>query len=192
MEITSEQILIHKLKDGDREAMKNLYGLYSGYLTAVCSRYIPDYDSLKDILQDSFVKIFMSIDRFEYRGEGSLKAWIRKIAVNEALKFLKRSSKDNTVSTDSIPDIPDNQEEEDLKTEDIPESVIQEMIIKLPDGYRTIFNLYVFEEMSHKEIASMLGIKENSSASQLHRAKAMLAKWINEYRKTSGLSNRIL
>ena len=192
MEITSEQILIHKLKDGDREAMKNLYGLYSSYLTAVCSRYIPDYDSLKDILQDSFVKIFMSIDRFEYRGEGSLKAWIRKIAVNEALKFLKRSSKDNIVSTDSIPDIPDNQEEEDLKTEDIPESVIQEMIKKLPDGYRTIFNLYVFEDMSHKEIASMLGIKENSSASQLHRAKAMLAKWINEYRKTSDLSNRIL
>ena len=85
-----------------------------------------------------------------------------------------------------------NQEEEDLKTEDIPESVIQEMIKKLPDGYRTIFNLYVFEDMSHKEIASMLGIKENSSASQLHRAKAMLAKWINEYRKTSDLSNRIL
>ena len=65
----------------------------------------------------------------------------------------------------------------------------QDMIKRLPDGYRTIFNLYVFEEMSHKEIAAMLGIRENSSASQLHRAKALLAKWINEYRKSSDLKN---
>ncbi len=168
--------------------MKDLYGLYSGYLTAVCSRYIPDPDSMKDVLQDSFVKIFSSFDRFQYRGEGSLKAWMRKITVNEALKYIGRTAKDVRVSMDRMPDVPDTPDE-DLQTGNIPASVIQDMIKRLPDGYRTIFNLYVFEEMSHKEIAAMLGIRENSSASQLHRAKALLAKWINEYRKSSDLKN---
>lgn len=188
MKSTSEQRLVYNLKNGDREAMKDLYGLYSGYLTAVCSRYIPDPDSMKDVLQDSFVKIFSSFDRFQYRGEGSLKAWMRKITVNEALKYIGRTAKDVRVSMDRMPDVPDTPDE-DLQTGNIPASVIQDMIKRLPDGYRTIFNLYVFEEMSHKEIAAMLGIRENSSASQLHRAKALLAKWINEYRKSSDLKN---
>lgn len=180
----SEQTLTKGLKNGDRGAMKNLYGLYSGYLNAVCSRYVLDKNTVKDILQDSFVKIFSSIDKFEYRGPGSLKAWITRITVNETLKYLRKSAKDMmTVDYDSLTDddLPDSGDE-DMDVEDIPPSEIQKMIRRLPDGYRTIFNLYVFEDMSHKEIADLLGIKENSSASQLHRAKALLAKWINEYR----------
>ena len=90
----SEQTLTKGLKNGDRGAMKNLYGLYSGYLNAVCSRYVLDKSTVKDILQDSFVKIFSSIDKFEYRGPGSLKAWITRITVNETLKYLRKSAKD--------------------------------------------------------------------------------------------------
>ncbi len=168
--------------------MKDLYGLYSGYLYTICSRYIADRDTARDILQDCFVKIFTSIGRFRYRGEGSLKAWMGRIVVNESLKYLQKAGRtDFIVRPDVLPDVPeDTGESPDI--EHIPPSVIQEMIRRLPDGYRTIFNLYVFEDKSHKEIASMLGIRENSSASQLHRARAMLARWINEYKKKTGAS----
>ena len=81
-----------------------------------------------------------------------------------------------------LPDIPDDEADRDLDVDGIPASVIQDMIRRLPDGYRTVFNLFVFEDMSHKEIARTLGIKENSSASQYHRAKALLAKWLKDYR----------
>ena len=164
--------------------MKYLYGLYAGYLNAVCSRYIPDREAAKDVLQDSFVRIFSSAGTFRYRGEGSLKAWMKKIVVNGALKYLQKSSRNCFVTgLDNFQDIPDDGFDEDYGMNAVSPAVIQEMIRKLPDGYRTIFNLYVFEDKSHKEIAKILNIKENSSASQLHRAKALLAKWIREYIK---------
>lgn len=183
----SEQTLAAKLKDRDRIAMKSLYDLYSGFLTAVCSRYILDSEDVRDVLQESFIKIFSGIDKFEFRGPGSLKAWISRIVVNESLKFLKKTSKEDFILSGEYEGpadgIADDITDEDLDVEEVPMEVIQEMIRKLPTGYRTIFNLYVFEDKSHKEIAGILGIKENSSASQLHRAKAMLAAQINEYKQ---------
>lgn len=158
--------------------MKALYGRYVGYLTAVCARYIADDDEVKDILQDSFIKIFQSMDRFTYRGEGSLKAWMTRIVVNDALKALRR--KKPLPLSPVLADIP---EDEDPAFDRVPLDVLQGMIRRLPEGYRTVFNLFVFEEKSHKEIASLLGIKENSSASQLFHAKAMLARWIKDYIK---------
>lgn len=188
MQKTPEQILAEELAKGDRQAMKDLYGLYSGYLYTICSRYITDRDAVRDVLQDSFVKIFSSVGKFRYRGEGSLKAWMGKIVVNQSLKYLQKAVKtDFIVHPEVLPDIPEDSNESPVLA-NIPQPVIYDMIRRLPDGYRTIFNLYVFEDKSHKEIASMLGIKENSSASQLHRAKAMLAKWINEYREKTGAS----
>ena len=158
--------------------MKVLYGRYAGYLTAVCARYIPDDDEVKDILQEAFIKIFQSMDRFSWRGEGSLKAWMTRIVVNDALKSLRRK-KPRPLSEA----LSNRAEEEEPAFAAVPLPVIQQMIRKLPDGYRTVFNLYVFEDKSHKEIASLLGIKENSSASQLHHAKALLGRWIKEYIK---------
>lgn len=162
--------------------MKALYDQYAGYLTAVCSRYIDNKEDIRDLMQESFIRIFSSIGSFEYRGEGSLKAWMSRIVTNNTLKHIRDNINKGLISIDdNIPDIPD----EDIpEISNIPPSVIQEMIRKLPEGYRTVFNLFVFEEKTHKEIAGLLGIKENSSASQLHRAKALLAGWINEYRQT--------
>ena len=158
--------------------MKMLYGQYVGYLTAVCARYIPDDDEVKDILQEAFIKIFQSMDRFTWRGEGSLKAWMTRIVVNDSLKFLRRKKPLPLSATLSEP-----VDEEVPAFDAVPLPVIQEMIRRLPEGYRTVFNLFVFEDKSHKEIASLLGIKENSSASQLHHAKALLGKWIKDYIK---------
>ena len=103
-----------------------------------------------------------------------------KIVVNESLKFLKLNNRLKiTDITNESPDIPD----EEPEVEEIPTSVIFNLIRELPDGYRTIFNLYAVEGKSHKEIASMLDIAESTSASQLHRAKAILSSKINEFRK---------
>ena len=183
----SEKKLTRLLKKGDSSAMKALYCQYAEYLTAVCSRYIISQEDVRDILHDSFIKIFTSIDQFEYRDVGSLKAWITRIVVNESLKSLKRDERFTNVPDEN--DFPNAVDDSDPDTDNVPASVIQEMIRQLPTGYRTVFNLYVFEEKSHKEIAGLLNIKEDTSASQLHRAKSMLAKQINEFKSTGKWKN---
>ena len=182
-----EATLLEQIRHGDKKAMKELYCHYSGYLNAVCSRYIACDEDVRDVLQESFIKIFSSIDKFCYKGDGSLKAWMSKIAVNESLTLLNKKEKLAIVQYGSdIPDtIDDNDDDEGPDTGDIPVRAIQAMIRKLHTGYRTVFNLYVFEGKSHKEIAEMLNLKESSSASQLHRAKALLAKMIQEYKSTN-------
>lgn len=180
MEENQEQILVNRLLQKEEAAWKELFGAYSGSLTYVCSRYIIDRDDINDVLQNSFIQMFRSINSFEYRGNGSLKAWITRIVVNEALRHIKQNPNFTTVSEDfEIPD-EENEEEPDLK--EISQNTIMKMIRSLPEGYRTVFNLFVFEKKNHKEIAEILGIAENSSASQLHRAKSMLALKIKEYK----------
>ena len=178
----SEFELLRLMRSRDERGMRLFYERYSAYLTALCGRYVPDRDEAKDILQESFIKAFDNIRRFEYRGEGSLKAWIGKIVVNNALKFLRKERRlglgQKVELTERFADVP---EENDEGMPSIPASELQRMITELPDGYRTVFNLYVFEKHSHREIATMLGIKEDSSASQLFRAKAMLARRIKDY-----------
>lgn len=184
-ETDNEETLIRLIKKGDEQAMRILYCRHIRYLSAVCSRYIYNDEDIKDALQNAFLKIFSSINAFEYRGSGSLKGWMTKIVLNETLKFVKRNCRLNFVELKreemNIPD-------EEPNAEGIPPAVIHAMIRELPDGYRAIFNLYVIEEKSHKEIAELLGIKENSSASQLHRAKAMLAEKIRKYNALYAMS----
>ena len=174
--------LIQHIRKGDSSAKKELYNRYIKYLTAICSRYIINEADLKDVLQESFIKILTSVDKFEYRGAGSLKAWMARIVVNESLNFIKSNEQFDFVQNEwELPDAA-TEEEDNPNTDDIPAHVIQEMIRQLPTGYRTVFNLYVFEDKSHKEIASILDIKENTSASQLHKAKNRLAEKIHEYK----------
>lgn len=171
----TEAELITLIKQGDSSAMKELYDRHIRYLTAVASRYVDD-SLLRDVLQESFVKIFSTISRFEPRGEGTLRAWLVRIVVNEALDHIKQCNKNIVVET-----LPDLRDEEDPPTDDIAIEKIHALIRELPIGYRTVFNLYVFERLGHREIAARLGISENTSASQLHRAKALLARKIKEY-----------
>lgn len=176
---SSEEALIGQIRSGDENAMRLMYSRYIRYLTAVCSRYISNDEDIRDTLQNTFLNAFSSLDAYEFRGEGSLKAWLSRILLNEIIKFEKQNQKYDFIELDSTTmDMPD----EDPDSMSVPPDVIYQMIRELPDGYRTIFNLYVIEEKSHREIAQLLGIKESSSASQLHRAKTMLAKKIREYK----------
>lgn len=178
----SEETLILKMQRGDRNAMRAAYDRYAGYLTAVCSRYVVVSEDVRDVLQNSFIKIFLNINQYKPRENSSLKSWMTKIVVNESLKFLKSGKRFSFIErTEELPDVPDQYDE----IEDVPFEVIMDMVKSLPDGYRTVFNLFVFEHKSHKEIATMLNIKENTSAIQLYRAKAMLAKNIRQFLTTA-------
>ena len=182
---TEEERWLRKALDGDNTATEWIYRKHVRYLSALCSRYITEDEDIRDVLQESFIKIFTSLDRFRYRGEGSLKAWMAKITLNETLKFVRNNSR---LPIDSIDDKDMNIADGDsMETEDIPTDVLHQFIRELPDGYRTVFNLYVIDDKSHKEIAQLLGIKENTSASQLHKAKSMLAQKIKHYRTINSI-----
>lgn len=171
----SENELSLRCKQEDMNARRMLYERYGGVLMAICLRYTGNREEAEDVLHDGFLHIFESIKQFTYQGEGSLKAWLSRVMVNEALGFLRKrnAQTQQEVLLDEIPDMPDT---EDTGFDGLPQSVLMRMISELPDGYRTIFNLYVFEDKSHKEIASMLGISERTSSSQFYRAKSLLMK----------------
>ncbi len=182
---TNEERWLRKALDGDNTATEWIYRRHVRYLSALCSRYITEDEDIKDVLQEAFIKIFTSLNSFTYRGEGSLKAWMARITLNETLKFLRNNSRLNLASIDDTDmNIADGNS---METDGISTDVLHQLIRELPDGYRTVFNLYIVDDKSHKEIASLLGIKENTSASQLHKAKAMLAQKIKHYRTINSI-----
>ena len=173
-----EQRLVKRLQEGDKAAAREFYTRYGGSLAGVCVRYIADEEDVKDVIQNTLVHIFSHITDFKYRGNGSLEAWVVRIAVNESLKFLRTKHQHELLQPDY--DIVD-ESDDDLSVRDIPPDIIRQMLNRLPTGYRTVLNLYVFEGKSHQEIATLLGIKKDSSASQFHKAKKMLAQMIRKY-----------
>lgn len=177
----NEAELAEGCQRADNASRRMLYEQYGGTLMAICLRYMADREEAEDVLHDGFIHIFQSFDQFSYQGEGSLKAWLCRVMTNEALNALRKR---NRQLAQEVPmaEMPDMTEEEG-SLDDLPSSVLMEMVQSLPEGYRTVFNLYVFEEKSHKEIADLLGINERTSSSQFYRAKCLLMKKINDYRK---------
>ena len=173
-----EQRLVKRLQEGDKTAAREFYTRYGGSLAGVCVRYIADEEDVKDVIQNALVHIFSHITDFKYRGSGSMEAWVVRIAVNESLKFLRTKVQYELLQPDY--DVIDDSED-DLPVRDIPPDILRKMLNRLPTGYRTVLNLYVFEGKNHQEIARLLGIKKDSSASQLLRAKSMLAQMIRKY-----------
>ncbi len=176
----NELELIEGCRQGDNSSRRQLYELYSPRMMAICYRYTGDKSLSQDLLHDGFIKVFESADSFRYLGNGSLQAWISRIFTNLLLDFLRKDSKrDNAVSLDDFREEDSVSETDDF--EPVPNDVLMRFISELPTGYRTVFNLYVFEEMSHKEISRIMGINESSSRSQLTRAKMILTKKIKKY-----------
>ena len=174
-----EQRLVKRLQEGDKTAAREFYTLYANSLAGVCMRYIADEEDLKDVLQNALARIFSHIAEFEYRGAGSLLAWAKRVVVNESLKFLR--TKEHYEVLQQNYEVAEVADENILSLNDIPPNVIREMLSRLPTGYRTVLNLYVLEGKSHQEIATLLGIEKGTSASQLHKAKRMLAKMIRKF-----------
>ena len=168
--------VIERCKNGDRLAQKAVYDSLSSKMFAVCMRYMGDRDSAADILQDGFVTLFTKLD--SYSGEGSFEGWARKIFVNTALMSLrKKDALKNSEDVDSAWNITSD---DPTALQRIGYNDLLKMIAALPPGFRTVFNMYVIEGFSHKEIAEALGISETTSRSQLQRARVLLQSKIKE------------
>ncbi|MBR1546126.1 MAG: RNA polymerase sigma factor [Prevotella sp.] len=170
--------LVERIQQKDQRAMSELYQQYVGRLSSVCYRYVPDEDDAKDVLQNSFVKIFTALQNFEYRDEPSFEGYLTKTVANEALTFLRARKK--LMLTDLQEDSVSQETDDEPEIEHITADDLHRLIRELPDGYRTVVNLYVFEGYSHRKIAELLGIKEATSATQLYHAKQLLARRIKE------------
>lgn len=155
----------------DRRAQQMLYDRYSGFLLGVCMRYATDRAEAEDILQDSFLKIYFSIEDFS--GTGSFTGWLRKIAVNTAITHYHKNLKYRYhIDIEEYVLL----EKGSLSFDDskFTHEELYKVLNELPSGYRMVFNLYAIEGYKHKEIAEMLGIDTNTSKSQYSRAKAVL------------------
>jgi len=153
-----------------------LYRRFSPRMYAVCLRYAGNPEEAEDILQEGFIKIFKKLGSF--RSEGSFEGWIRRIFVNTAIEHFRRkrylqpvTEKEENTLEGSYLSVLDNLAERD----------IMELIQQLSPGYRTVFNMYVVEGYTHKEIGDMLGISEGTSKSQLSRAKVILQQMVKKY-----------
>lgn len=173
----TERQLLDAILGGESQAMRRLYDRFSGYTMAIALRYVPDRDDVRDVLQDSFVSVLTSIRQFDYRGEGSLKSWVARIVANRALDWVKEHER-----VTMIPDIPEEAQDDGVSdVDEVPPDILDQMIGRLPAGCRMVLNLYVFGQLSHKQIAQQLGIRETSSASQFFHAKKLLREMISEY-----------
>lgn len=177
--------LIEGCRKQDTQAQKELYDRFSSRLYAICCRYVKDQMEAEDVWIMAFTKILERID--QYKGEGNFEGWMRKVVVNESLSYLRRHKnmylETNIEAADFEPDY--DQLEKHLEAEDL-----LTLINALPSGYKIVFNMYAIDGYSHKEIADHLGISENTSKSQLSRARAALQKSLLELEQVTKKTNR--
>lgn len=171
-----EAEMIERAKRGDRRSQKAIFDLLSPKMFAVCLRYMGDRDAAEDILQDGFVTLFSKLD--SYSGAGSFEGWARRIFVNTALMSLrKKDALKNTEDLDVAWNVASN---DPSPIQKIGNDDLLKMVASLPPGFRAVFNMYIIEGYSHKEIAEALGISETTSRSQLQRARMLMQSKIKE------------
>jgi RNA polymerase sigma-70 factor (ECF subfamily) len=176
------KLIVEACLRGERRAQERLFQTYYGKMLAVCMRYLSDKDSAQEILQVSFLKVFDKLEFFDF--SGSLEGWIRRIVTNTAIDHLRKAKKDPFLSdkdNDFVTGSADPMVElEQIELLDLKAQVAMDAIAKLSPAYRTVFNLYVIEEHTHKEIAEILGISEGTSKSNLAKAKMNLQRLLKE------------
>lgn len=178
----TEAEIVQLCLQNDTMAQNELYRRYAGKMMGACMRYTRNRDDAADVLQDGFVKVFLHLRSF--KGEGSFEGWIKRIMINTALKHYRKNLKfKDEVDIDMAYDVGfDNQIVSNMSAAEL-----MGQVQKMPDGYRTIFNLYVIEGFQHNEIGEMLGISEGTSKSQLSRARSYLMNIIKGNNRTAQL-----
>ncbi|MDL2255884.1 sigma-70 family RNA polymerase sigma factor [Parabacteroides sp. OttesenSCG-928-K15] len=172
-----EQLLIDGCRQGESWARKKLYEIYAPLMMSVCLRYVNNRETARDLLQDGFIKVFTKFDDFQ--GRGALGGWIRRVFVTTALEYLRANDALKfSVQIDepgAHPLYTDESALDRISTEELMRCVAE-----LPDGYRTVFNMYAIEGYAHKEIAQALGINEITSRTQFIRARNALQKSVSQ------------
>lgn len=170
--------LVNRCKKGDNRAYKELYELYAKAMYNISLRIINNSEDANDILQEAFIKAFQSIEKFE--NQAAFGGWLKRVVINQSIDVV-RKKKENFISIDNLGN---TEEEDEIETsgENIEYDVesIREAMQELPDGYRVVLTLYLFEEYSHKEISTMLNISEGTSKSQYNRAKKKIVQLIHQ------------
>lgn len=170
-----ERKMVNGCLKGDKLAQKELYQFYSGKMYAVCSRYSQNADQAKDFLQEGFIRVFQNLKSF--KGEGSFEGWVRRVMINCCLEALRKPDnkrvfeelENHEASLSYVPDL-----------SKLDAQFILSKIQELAPGYRAVLNLYLIEGYHHTEIAEMLGISENTSKSQLSRARKILQALLSD------------
>ena len=171
-----DQQLIESCIKGDRASQKVVYDRLASRMLPLCMRYVGDREQAMDILQDGFVTLFTQLK--QYKGDGSFEGWARKIFVNTALMSLRK--KDALKMSEELDAVRGMRTDTPTQGQNIGYKDLMKLVTELPDGYRTIFNMYAIEGYSHKEIGEMLGITETTSRTQLSRARIWLQNKIKE------------
>ena len=168
--------LIKSCKQGNRASQKILYDRLAPRMFPVCLRYVSDRSLAEDILQDGFITLFTKLNT--YKGDGSFEGWARRIFVTTALMALRK--KDALKMSDELEAVRGMKADTSTQIQNLGYKELLALIMSLPTGFRTVFNLYAIEGYSHKEIAEMLGITETTSRTQLSRARIWLQKKLSE------------
>ena len=168
--------LVKECLKGKAAAQKELYNLFAGSMLGICYRYTKSIADAEDVLQEGFVKVFKNLQQYKFEGE--LGGWIRKIMVNTAINYLKKHSRYQTellFTDDQLHAVGEDHPEVRMSAKEL-----SELIRQLPTGYQTIFNLHAVEGYTHVEIGGILGIHEGTSRSQYARARALLINWLEK------------
>lgn len=182
------QQLVEGCLRGDRRSQHAVYKLFYGKMKAVCLRYTKDSDEALDVLQEGFIKVFQNIER--YSGAGSFEGWVRRIMVNLSIdRFRKQKNNlimlNSSINAEDWADDVGDEEDSDMDQYDFKPSQIIEAMQQLSPAYRTVFNLYVFENYTHQDISDALGISVGTSKSNYAKAKKNMKKiLLKHYGKT--------
>jgi RNA polymerase sigma-70 factor (ECF subfamily) len=168
--------LVREARHGSAAAQKCLFDLLSDQMMMLCRRYVKNRENAEEILLDGFYKLFRGLADFQFAGENQFYAWVKKIMVNECLMFLRKKNVFNLVAEATAEDLA----LEESGLDRLSAAEIFSLILQLPVGYRTVFNLYAVEGMNHREIAGLLGVSEGTSKSQLSKARSLLQKKISQ------------
>ena len=168
--------LIKACSNGDNNAFKKIYDTHSGTMYSICLRYMNNQDEANDALQEGFIKVFKNIGKFKF--SGSFEGWMKRIFVNSSIELIRKRryhSDVNDLNTNELP-LTDS-----INVGTIDAEKMMELVQKLPEGYRTVFNMFVVDGYSHREISEHLGINENTSKSQLFKARKQLQSWLKDW-----------
>ena len=171
--------LVRESLKGNSAAQKQLYEQFAPTMLAICYRYTKSLADAEDVLQEGFIKAFKNLQQF--KGDGNLGGWLRRIMVTTAINFLKKASRyqtDMIFGDEPLHAVSSYEPQVRLEAKELADQIRQ-----LPAGYQTIFNLHAVEGYTHVEIGQMLGIKESTSRSQYARARALLIQWIEQRSK---------
>ncbi|MFB1012185.1 MAG: sigma-70 family RNA polymerase sigma factor [Bacteroidia bacterium] len=168
--------LIKACSNGDSKAFRKIYEIHSGTMYSICLRYMNNEDEAKDALQEGFIKVFKNISKFKFTG--SFEGWMKRIFVNSSIELIRKRKMHLDVSELNSNELPLTAKTE---TGSMDAEKMMTLVQQLPEGYRTVFNMFIVDGYSHKEISNYLEISESTSKTQLFKARKQLQEWLKDW-----------